>query len=166
MPVFCILWYFSKPISFASCALNHNALCFEFPSSRHICSQVFRVNLVCARFSILSSVLCSSSSFFVADLLPLPSFIHFTDPFVGNPWFPCFPVDFLQSNHSCYLTHTFLCCSTALPHFCFRYRFHLIFLLEYLAFSVFKQIISPNFILNPLLGTFVFLQSISDIYSQ
>jgi hypothetical protein len=156
----------SKPISFASCALNHNVLCFEFPWSRHIRSQIFRVNLVCARFSTLSSVLCSSSSFFVTGLLPLPSFIHFTDPFVGNPWLPCFPVDFPQSNHPYYPTHTSLCCCTALPHFCFPCRFHLIFLLEYLAFSVVKKIISPNLILNPLLETFVFLQSISDIYSQ
>ena len=147
---------FSQLISFASCALNHNLLFFEIPWSRHLCSQVFILGLVSACFSIPSSVLCSSSPFFVVGLPPT-AFVH---PFYWSlprtSMASLFSCRLSQPNHSYYLKYTSSCCSTALPFFHFPICLHQVFLLEYLAFSVVKHNFSKSHLDSPFGTSFSF----------
>lgn len=54
-----------------------------------------------------------------------------------------------QLNHSYYLTHTSLSCSTALPFFHFPIMLNQVFLLKYLAFSLVKHNFPKSYLDSP-----------------
>lgn len=135
---------FSQLISFSSCVLSHNLLFFEIPWSRHICPQAFILGLVSAPFSIPSSVLCSSS-FFVVDLphclrssilLILSYVIHGFFAFLSTFTTKSFVLPNAHFFMLFYYTSIFPLSHSVAP----------VFLLEYLAFSVFKHNFSKSHI--------------------
>lgn len=80
------LRFLSNLVHLSSRPLNRNLLCFEIPWSRPICSQGIPTWACLWLFPI--------RSFFVADILLTPSFIHFTVHSLCNAWLFCLTVDF------------------------------------------------------------------------
>jgi hypothetical protein len=63
--------------------------------------KIFLLGLVCGAFQFVSKASVVLPSLFVVDILPLSSFVHFTDHFLYNPWLSCSPLDFpSQITHS------------------------------------------------------------------
>ena len=48
----------------------------------------------CGSFQCVCQSSVDLPSFFSVDIIPLPSFVHFTNHFPRNPWLSCFTVDF------------------------------------------------------------------------
>lgn len=99
--------YFSCLVSFHSCTFNHNVPFFEILWPRYICSRDILLGLFCGSLQFVPHSSFFLPSFWIVDILPLPSFFHYTNNLQWNPWLSCFSVDLPNcANHS--IEHTFL----------------------------------------------------------
>ena len=108
-----------------------------------------------------SSVFCSSS--FLLYILPFPSFFHFIDHFLCNPWLSSSPLDSSnQISHS--IQHTFLDIVPLHFDIPFHNRLYHVFLLVYLALTVTELVTSSDPILVQLFGTLMIFFSLVQIF--
>jgi len=92
MPVFWITFFPFQPCLqvhwiIKSCSLKfHDVVTYAF--------KRFVLGLLCGSFQFVPQSSVVLRSFFVVDILPLPSFILFSYRFLCNPWLSCSPLDF------------------------------------------------------------------------
>ena len=135
MPMSWIPWLSFPPSSSSPLHQITTSCSLKFHDLVTYSLKIFLLSLVCGPFQfVLKSV--ALLSFFFVEILPIPSFIHFTDHFLCNPWLSGYPLDSPKLNHSQSLRHTIWYCPTTNPQSHFHIRLQRVFLLNYLALSV------------------------------